>query len=678
MTGLRAHERHSLALFVLVFILMVSGIAVVGYVSYQVYDQQYRSQVESQLLAIASLKVDELQDWRNERLGDANLFYRNDDFSELVRRYFEDPADADAKNTLASWLEPIQAHPEYDRVFLLDAQGRERLSVPAAPVPTSAYAAEKAAAILASGQITMLDFHRDTPTDVIHLTILVPIFDAPDGNRPLGVLALHIDPYVYLYPFIQRWPVPSDSAETLLVRLDGDHVLYLNELRFQSNTALTLRFSLEQTEILAVKAALGQEGVAQGLDYRGVETIGAVSAVPDSPWFLVARVNAAEALHPLRERLWQTVVFFGALIAAAGVGLVLIWRQQRLRYLQAQVKAQEALTTSEAELSALFAAMVDLVIVYDADGRYVKIPSTNSARLSRPTADILGKTVHEILPKEQADYILATIRAALQSGAVVWAEYSLPIGGKEIWFTSSASRLSENTVMWVAHDITERKQAEILQDAIYKIAQAADRAETLDSLYLSIHSVVQEVMVADNFYITLYDEKNDWLHSPYFVDEVDLPGAAHKPGKGLTEYVLRTAKPLLCDDALFEELIQRGEIELIGTPAPIWLGVPLMIADKVIGVIVVQNYKNAHAYGKREQRILEFVSSQAAMSIHRKQAESQLNEQIVELQRWHNALLGREDRILDLKREVNALLKQAGQPLRYPSAESLDNKWRNE
>jgi len=141
-TGLRTQEKRSLGLFVLGFILMVSSIAALGYASYRAYDQQYRSQVEGQLLAIASLKLDELQGWRNERLGDANLFYRNDDFSELVRRYLEDPADTDAKNTLASWLELIQVHPEYDRVFLLDAQGRERLSVPATPEPTSAYAAE--------------------------------------------------------------------------------------------------------------------------------------------------------------------------------------------------------------------------------------------------------------------------------------------------------------------------------------------------------------------------------------------------------------------------------------------------------------------------------------------------------------------------------------------------------
>jgi PAS domain S-box-containing protein len=96
------------------------------------------------------------------------------------------------------------------------------------------------------------------------------------------------------------------------------------------------------------------------------------------------------------------------------------------------------------------------------------------------------------------------------------------------------------------------------------------------------------------------------------------------PGNGLTEYVLHTAKSLLCDEAMFEELTQSGEVELVGAQSPIWLGVPLIVAGKAIGVMVVQDYKNAAAYSEREQRILEFVSSQTAMAIQRKQAEEEL------------------------------------------------------
>ena len=159
-------------------------------------------------------------------------------------------------------------------------------------------------------------------------------------------------------------------------------------------------------------------------------------------------------------------------------------------------------------------------------------------------------------------------------------------------------------------------------------------------------------MVADNFYIALYDEKNDLLSFPYYVDEVGSLAAPRKPGKGLTEYVLRTAKSLLRDDALFEELKQRGEVELIGAHSPIWLGVPLIIADQAIGVMAVQDYKNAWAYGEREQRILEFVSSQVAMAIHRKQGEAALQESESSLQ---GILRSTADGILAVSRENKVL-----------------------
>jgi PAS domain S-box-containing protein/putative nucleotidyltransferase with HDIG domain len=192
-------------------------------------------------------------------------------------------------------------------------------------------------------------------------------------------------------------------------------------------------------------------------------------------------------------------------------------------------------------------------------------------------------------------------------------------------------------------DITERKQAEILQDALFRIAQATDLCESLDALFPAIHAIVQEVMVADNFYIALYDENRDILNFPYSVDEMDLLVAPEKPGKSLTEYVIRTAKSLLCDRALFEDLKQRGEVELIGVNSEIWLGVPMLIEGKVIGVLSIQDYKNAGAYGEREVRILEFVSSQAAIAIHRKRAEHTLRDSEA---RYHALFQGTADGIL--------------------------------
>lgn len=205
-------------------------------------------------------------------------------------------------------------------------------------------------------------------------------------------------------------------------------------------------------------------------------------------------------------------------------------------------------------------------------------------------------------------------RHTVKNGAAIDVE----ISSHSLLFDGRRARLV------VAQDVTERKRAEQLQSAVYRIAQAADVAPTLEELFRAVHAIIHEVMSASNFYIALYDERSDLISFPYFVDEVDLPLPPKRPEKGLTEYVLRTGKPLLCDTASHEELKKRGEADLVGAPSPIWLGVPLIVEKKVIGVMTVQHYVDPHAYGEQEQQILEFVSSQVARAIERKQAEEAL------------------------------------------------------
>ena len=117
------------------------------------------------------------------------------------------------------------------------------------------------------------------------------------------------------------------------------------------------------------------------------------------------------------------------------------------------------------------------------------------------------------------------------------------------------------------------------------------------------------------------------LQFPYFKDVNDEPFIGGiQPGKGLTAYVLRTGKSLLCTQAVHDELERRGEVKLLGAPSAIWLGVPLIVEGKTIGAMVVQHYADPQAYGEREQHMLEFVSTQIALAIHRKQTEQARHE----------------------------------------------------
>ncbi len=183
----------------------------------------------------------------------------------------------------------------------------------------------------------------------------------------------------------------------------------------------------------------------------------------------------------------------------------------------------------------------------------------------------------------------------------------------------------------VVRDITERKRSEKIRQTLLDISEIAYTASDMNSMYKSIHEEIASLMTVKNIYIALYDEKTDILSFPYFVDEYDPPQMPKKLGKGLTEYILRKGEAELIDAQKDLELRKAGEVELIGAPASIWLGVPLKLTGRTIGVIVVQDYENENAYGEEEKQILIFVSEQIAQVIERKRGSEAIKKYTEEL-----------------------------------------------
>ncbi|MCX6168068.1 MAG: PAS domain S-box protein [Ignavibacteriales bacterium] len=180
--------------------------------------------------------------------------------------------------------------------------------------------------------------------------------------------------------------------------------------------------------------------------------------------------------------------------------------------------------------------------------------------------------------------------------------------------------------VWNFRDITTRKKVELVQKALYEISEATFIATDMDALYKRIHEVISTLITAKNFYIAIYDEKSDLISFPYFVDEFDPPQPTKKTGKGLTEYVLRNGRGMLVDSNLDLQLRKMGEVELIGEPQAIWLGVPLKVNGKTIGVIVCQDYENENAYDETAMQLLTYIAEQVAQVIERKRSSDEIQK----------------------------------------------------
>lgn len=278
-----------------------------------------------------------------------------------------------------------------------------------------------------------------------------------------------------------------------------------------------------------------------------------------------------------------------------------------------------------------FRLLVDFApdgIVIHRDGKFLFLNQAAERLFRAKPGELVGSPVLDRVHPDYRQIVRDRIqRLNTDSQVPLIEEKFLRLDGSVVEVEAAAipsTYQGAQAVQVVIRDISERKRVEKLQDAVYRIAQAPDESPTLDDLYHAFHTIISGVMPASNFYISIYDEEKDLITFPYFVDEVDSPPESKRRGHGLTEYVLRTGRSLLCTLATEEKLRRAGEIELIGAASPIWLGVPLKIDKKTIGVMTVQHYSDPDAYGEAELHVLEIVSSQVARAIERKRAAQEI------------------------------------------------------
>jgi PAS domain S-box-containing protein len=189
--------------------------------------------------------------------------------------------------------------------------------------------------------------------------------------------------------------------------------------------------------------------------------------------------------------------------------------------------------------------------------------------------------------------------------------------------------------------MTEIRDAAEVQDALYRIAELAGAARDLQEFYAAVHEIVGELMYAENFFISLYDEERQLVNWPYYRDvmDVDVPDPNRwdtlgtGEAKGVTAWMLRTGKPQLVTYDRFVELIEQKEVELRGvaTEHSSWLGVPLRAEGKAVGALVVQSYSARHQYTEQDRDLLAFVAQHVGAALSRARAIEETRQRNAEL-----------------------------------------------
>lgn len=358
--------------------------------------------------------------------------------------------------------------------------------------------------------------------------------------------------------------------------------------------------------------------------------------------------------------------------------------------------AEEKLLASETELLSLFAGMNDVVIVYDISGRYLKIAPTKPSNFYRPYAEMQGKTLHETLPKKQADFIISMIRESIQKDQVVTGEYALEVVGKVTWFSATASRLSNTTAILVAHDITKRKIAEesinrhmadlevLYQNSMHinsllnteEISEQVMKA--IAKIGLSWHHVAVHLYHPEEKRVEMLSHIYPGLRAKDLLSEKErLNKLIISPNQGFVGWVINHGKPIRCSNVVEDRRYIMAYPDIQSS-----IHVPMRVGKQVIGVISVESEKK-NAFTKADERLLMTIATQASIAMENARLFTEIENSHKDLTLAYDATIEGWSRALDFRdkdteghsQRVTEMTWKLARRLGMSQAELLNIRW---
>src|SRR5664280_616930 len=451
---------------VVIFLLFSVAIILVGIFYYESQKNKIFTEQENNLSAIALLKINQILNWRNERIEDATVISHDKPLIRSIEHFLKD-GNKEGKSELFDWMKSVRNEYDFTNVLIADTSFKIRLSVDPPDTLFGESIKKEMKTSESYHSIMMTDLHRSKEVPYIHLDLLIPLFDSVKKNRvAVGVAILRIDPAKILFPLIQSWPTPSKSSETLLLRREKDSILYLNELRHSKNTALKLNLPLSNKNLLGTKAANGFEGVAEGIDYRNIPVVGSLHKIPGTSWFMVAKVDKEEILLPLQKYSFMIVLVIVLLVLInASIFGFWIWQQRRKLYIN-QLRSEVLIRELEERFSTAFRmSPVSVTISSVANNKFIDVNNTFLRDMEYALEEVIGRTAKELniwADEKEREWIINEIG---EKGKVFGKVISYKTRtGKILYGLSSMSVVKVNGEpcnLSTVVNITESKNAEL-------------------------------------------------------------------------------------------------------------------------------------------------------------------------------------------------------------------------
>ncbi len=365
-------------------------IILIGYLAIESQHQETEKQITTELETVAQLKAKTITDWYHERYSDAEVAMVNQIPSQYLYNLEVSQKYDVSREDLIAWLDSLVASYDYRGIILLNRTGEMVISVPDT-ASVSGYSSDTTLKrALDSDTPLFTDIFKDPESGIVQMEFWVPVRLRP-GERSLGVLVFQIDPGRYLFPLIQTWPTPTRSAESLIVRLVGDEVLFLNDLRHVPNASLSLSIPASKENVPAVMAAKGYKGIVRGDDYRGVPVVASITNISDTPWFIVAKIDQDEIYAHFTEFSRFVMGGIVLLLCIAGLGVLIFWKTRENEFISHQLQQQEHELFLAERIRLLMQQANDPILILDKDWYILEVNDAAVSMYGYSPDELKGK-----------------------------------------------------------------------------------------------------------------------------------------------------------------------------------------------------------------------------------------------------------------------------------------------
>jgi len=315
-------------------------------------------------------------------------------------------------------------------------------------------------------------------------------------------------------------------------------------------------------------------------------------------------------------------------------------------YMSHRVSSLSGAPVGPEQLSTLLGSVRELIAILSPDGMIQFTTQATAQVLGNRAEDLAGTPFASLVHPNDAASARQGLReiAASEGGAASFRWRLQSRDGSWRWFDASATNHTNNPfiegIVLSCRDVTDLQRMEAERQVISEVVHALNETANLDELLDGIHKALKKVLYAENCFVALHNPDTDTFSFPFFADQVDVAPPPQKVGRSCTAFVFRTGSAMLIPQSEFDRLAAQGKVELVGSPSPSWLGVPLKTPKATIGVLVVQHYESENAYDLRDLEFLSSVGGHIALAIERRRAEDALrkNEEMFRLLFSNNPL----------------------------------------